>query len=192
MPYKDKEKAKAYNKERKRKRKEPKDKLRMLQGLPLGSIKGKTFEEYYGKNQAEEIKVNMKKGMKNWKPRNKWGKKIDWSDKEQVRAYWRFRDKLRRPHKPGIRGKSFEEFYGVEKAKQLKAQISETSKKREGRPNPNKGMTIEQIFGEEKASKIKKKMREASKHSNLGKHLSEETIKNMSAKCGLKKKRKDI
>jgi len=70
-------------------------------------------------------------------------------------------------------GKTYEEMYGKEKSDIMKKNISISSK---GRPNGLKGITKEKFFGIEKANNIKRKISKNSARYWLNKKRSPETI----------------
>ena len=108
--------------------------------------------EEWKKGQSERMKGNTYKLGKSLSEETK--KKISESHKGMVSI---------------MKGKTFEEIYGFERAKEIKEKLSESHK---GEISYNKGKTYEEYFGEEKAEEIKNKMR--------GREVIKETRKKMS------------
>ena len=129
-------------------------KQREENGSNISHIKGKTFEEYYGKERAKEIiqkQIDTKKDM-DLTPDIKGKTFEEYYGKEKSNE---IKEKLREAGKG-----TYEEKFGEEKAKELKRKISERQIGKEGW---SKGKTYEELYGEEKAQELKKIISEKGK-----------------------------
>jgi hypothetical protein len=102
----------------------------------LVSVKGKTYEEIYGTEKANELKQKRKMDC-------------------QLNT-----EELIEKNRNNRLGKTWEEVYGEERAKEIKNKLSESQRnkkyKPKGRKLPTKGKTYEEIYGEEEAKRLKK------------------------------------
>lgn len=76
-----------------------------------------------------------------------------------------------------IKGKTWKEFYGVERAQEIREKIINSKR---GVPSPLKGKTLEEVHGEDRGKEIREKLRtshlgQKSAYGMLGKKASEKT-----------------
>lgn len=112
--------------------------------------KGKSYEEVYGIEKAQEMKRKLSESKK--------GK--TWEDICGTEKAIKMKNKASKRQKKRLQGKTYEEIYGVEKASEIKEKISET---RTGTIMPFNGKSFEEQYGLERAIEIKKKISQKAK-----------------------------
>ena len=129
-----------------------------------GRNTGKTYEELYGVERAKVVKVKIAKAGKGRKYPKERGIRIA----EKLRGR-KSSDETKKKISAIRKGKTFEEIFGVEKAKEIKLKMSATMM---GRKPPHAGKTWEEFFGEERAKELKAKV--SALHKGKPHILSEE------------------
>lgn len=143
--------------------------------------KGVSWEERYGKEKADQMKKNLSKitikrftGKKHTKEHKK--KLIKFlSQPDEVRWGKEVAERVKRKRSKKLKGKSFIELYGKEKAKYM------IRKRQEGFLKKCKGKTYEEIYGVENA-KIKKVSLRKTLEEKVGKERADEKKKIKSIK----------
>ncbi len=133
-----------------------------------------SYEIKYGEEKAKEIK--KKQSISRTGSRNgMYGKKHSEETMIKLRAKAQERSNK-------TRGKTYEELYGEERAKEIKEKVSNNIK------NTSAGKTYEELYGEERAKEIKEKLSKAGKGKKsttpsklIGTKHSKETIEKQRA-----------
>lgn len=122
--------------------------------------KGKTYAEIYGPEKAEEQKALRRQ-------KNRKNRIIE--EECPIITNLEFAELKSKRRKPNNKGKTYEEFFGIEKATKIKQKISEKVKNSKKRKylHPNKGKTYEEIYGKDKANEVIKKRSKTRKKHNL-------------------------
>lgn len=120
----------------------------------ISKREGKSYEEIYGIERANEIKNKMVEnhvGMSG----KKWNKEQKINMSKKIKKVWED-EYFRKNHKKGgfPKGKSYDEYYGKKRADRIREKMSENSPIGKIR----KGKTLEEIYGIERAKSIKEKI----------------------------------
>ncbi len=183
---------------------------------------GKTFDEVYGCKKSKEIRQKMSNSMKKkWNENPHIFKDFINNGREWLNLIKDFKlediygekvaNEIRHKMSIARKGKTFEELYGVELAKQLKKNTSELAKKlwkdknfgvytwkpdwveknghtlfKKGQAPYNKGTKLEDIFDAKKCESIREKLRIAG-HNQLGIYKQKREVRFCECGCGLSK-----
>ncbi len=174
----------------------------------MGIKKGKTFEEFYGIKKAKEIKKKLRESHKGqipvWKGIPMLEKRKEWLSDYWINKYkngyihpnigrkiseeqiGKMKNTIRNNGGSKLKGKTFEERFGKEKALEIKKKSSKRLKGKKLHKNAIKGMEIyhtkikgknyEEIHGIDKGKKIKDKIKK-SFTKDLRKRISERVSK---------------
>jgi len=139
-------------------------------------LQSKLVRERYSKLSEEEKHLLSEKMMGDKNPNygHKWTKEL----RDKASKYWK---NYYLTHESYIKGKTFEEVFGEEKAKEKRKRLSESASKRIGEKNP--------FFNKSHTDEAKKKMRNArlgKKPANSKKVFYNETLYDSANDCAKK------
>ena len=123
----------------------------------ISEKKGKTYEEIYGDRATEERRKRIIAfTMEECKDKQSNSAKQRWDKLSEIdrKAIGRKISNSKKGKTSHFKGKTYEEIYGIEKAKEIRKKTSESSK---GKHTDRKGKTYEEIYGD-RAEEVKQKM----------------------------------
>jgi len=159
------------------------------------NFKDKTYEEMYGKERSKEIRKKIGKGNKGKKLSPETIKKLK-GKKPWNTGLTKETDKRLMKKAMNQKGKTFNEMFGDERAKEIANKISLSNKGKivskstiekirkalKGKPSKVKGKTYEEMYGKERAKKMKEAKRIIRKGKSFEQIFGKEVTKIAKAK----------